>query len=663
MTHTLPPVLTLDRALPLHQAAAVARGRHRLALSPAAQARLADGHGRLQGVIAARRHVYGLTTGFGPLADRLVDPADGVTLQQNLVHHLASGVGPALDWDEARAMVLARLLSLVQGVSGASPAVAGALVALLNSPYAPEIPSRGTVGASGDLTPLAHMVLCLQGCGRLLTRDGARVDAAAVVGTALPRLDLSGRDGLALVNGTSAMTGCALLTAVDTAEALGVAIALSAAMAEVQRGRIEAWHPAFARYRPHPGQARVAAALIARVEGSDRVERRPVAASILAADETRGTSAGRRIGQDAYTLRCVPQVLGAVADTLDWHDRVVTTELQSVTDNPLFPAPAEDDPDLAPALHGGNFMGQHVGLASDALSNAVIVMAGLAERQIARLTDERLNDGLPAFLHRGRPGLNSGFMGAQVTATALLAELRAGGGAASIQSISTNGANQDVVSMGTIAARLVRKRLELTRHIHAILGLALAQAMDLRAEHDHRADRDERLHDSCDPTMDRCPEAGLQRQAPVVGPLPTAQGRPDSAVPVDAVPDRGVADSVLPDSGVPTLATAVLATAVADGMVADSPVSDTETMNGDPRATHTRKDDRSDGHSTQANAPDAGDPAALHGFSPAARSLHALVRRTSAPLLADRPLGPEITALADVLRGDPGSLRWSFQAA
>lgn len=549
MSHQFHPVLMLDRSLPLDQAAAVARGRCRIALSPAAEARLVDGHRRLQDVIAARRHVYGLTTGFGPLADRLVDPADVVLLQQNLVHHLAAGVGPALDWDEARAMVLARLLSVLQGISGASPTVAGVLVGLLNSPYAPAIPSRGTVGASGDLTPLAHMVLCLQGSGHFLTRDGLRRDAADVAGTAFPRLDLAGRDALALVNGTSAMTGCALLTAVDAAAALGVGVALSAVLAEVQGGRVEAWHPAFAAHRPHPGQARVANALRARVAGSGRVERKPVAATILDPGETRGAPSARRIGQDAYTLRCVPQVLGAVADTLDWHDRVVATELRSVTDNPLFPAPDGDgpgDPDLPPALHGGNFMGQHVGLASDALSNGVIVMAGLAERQIARLTDERLNDGLPAFLHRGTPGLNSGFMGAQVTATALLAELRAGAGAASVQSISTNGANQDVVSMGTIAARMVRHRLDLTRQIHAILALALAQAMELRT---------------------------------------------------------GCAAEV------------------------------------------------------------TGEAAALPGFSPSALALHALVRTVSATLHADRPLGPEITALAEVLRGDPGSLQSPVQAA
>ncbi|MEO1312877.1 MAG: aromatic amino acid ammonia-lyase, partial [Pseudomonadota bacterium] len=178
-------------------------------------------------------------------------------------------------------------------------------------------------------------------------------------------------------------------------------------------------------------------------------------------------------GQDAYTLRCVPQIIGACIDTMAWHRTIVETELCSATDNPIFPG----DPDR-PALHGGNFMGQHVGLASDALSNAILVLAGLMERQVARLTDERLNNGLPAFLAGGTSGLNSGFMGAQVTATALLAEMRSNAGAVSVQSISTNAANQDVVSMGTIAARKCADHLRETNRIQAILALCIAQGVD-----------------------------------------------------------------------------------------------------------------------------------------------------------------------------------------
>ncbi len=468
--------IILDRDLSLADARAIIDGAVRIALHPGASARCAASHDRLQQVIAEDRHVYGLTTGFGPLANRLVDKSCGAALQQNLVHHLASGVGPNLDWASGRAVVLARLMSILQGASGASDAAIGTLVTLLNADLSPCLPSQGTVGASGDLTPLAHMVLCFQGRGAFSDRAGhVLAGAAALEHLGLQPIDLTRRDGLALVNGTSAMTGIAVLNADQAGRAVAWSIALTAAMAETQQGRVEAWHPAFAQLRPHARQGDAADQLRHHLTGSERVIRTHLA-------DRRLTDLGPRTeehaAQDAYTLRCAPQVIGAVWDTLDWHNQIVLTELTSVTDNPIFP-PAEADDVLV--LHGGNFMGQHVGLASDALANALCVLAGLAERQVARITDETLNRGLPAFLHQGAPGLNSGFMGAQVTATALLAEMRMIG-AASVQSISTNGANQDVVSMGTIAARHVQTKLKMLSQIQAILALCLAQAIDLQSE-------------------------------------------------------------------------------------------------------------------------------------------------------------------------------------
>ncbi len=466
----------LDDHLDLETANAVAEGRTRLALSGAARDRCARAHERLGRIIGERRHVYGVTTGFGPLANRLVGSGNGVALQQNLIHHLASGLGPPLGWAESRAVVLARLVSIARGASGASDASVRALEGVLASDLAPWLPSRGTVGASGDLTPLAHLVLCLQGRGRFITRAGELIEG----GEALRRLgqaplSLQSRDGLALVNGTSAMTGIALRNAQAARRAGDWALALTAALAECLAGRAEAWHPEFARLRPHPGQVRAAADLRRRIKGSARVETRPIALRRL---DVPHLATEDLPGQDAYTLRCAPQVVGAFLDQAEWHDRVAEIELNSVTDNPILP---EDyDP---PALHGGNFMGQHVALASDALATAVVTLAGLAERQVARLTDERLNHGLPAFLHGGEGGLNSGFMGAQVTATAILAEMRATG-PASVHSLSTNGANQDVVSLGTIAARLAAAKLGALAEIQAILALCVAQAMEHRGGSD-----------------------------------------------------------------------------------------------------------------------------------------------------------------------------------
>lgn len=466
--------IVVDQYLTLQDAERVIGQKAQLTLQSSAIARCAAAHERLRRAIAEDRHIYGLTTGFGPLANRLVDRKSGTQLQQNLVHHLASGVGPWFDWASARAMVLSRLMSILQGVSGASEVAINALVALLNSDLSPCVPRKGTVGASGDLTPLAHMVLCFQGRGAFRNQAGDTFHGA----DGLARLDLmpltlEHRDGLALVNGTSAMTGLAVLSANSAERAINWAIRLTAAFAEVQGGRVEAWHHTFADVRPHPGQISVTQELCCAVAQSARVETAFLCARRLT-DQAPAIEADA--GQDAYTLRCAPQVIGAVRDTLDWHNTVVQTELCSATDNPLFPEGNE----TPLALHGGNFMGQHVGLASDALANALCVLASLAERQIARLTDERLNRGLPAFLHEGVPGLNSGMMGAQVTATALLAEMRTSG-AASIQSISTSAANQDVVSMGTIAARLCQSKLVCLFQIQAILALCVAQAIDIQS--------------------------------------------------------------------------------------------------------------------------------------------------------------------------------------
>jgi tyrosine ammonia-lyase len=330
------------------------------------------------------------------------------------------------------------------------------------------------VGASGDLTPLAHVALCLQGRAPFQDRGGAAVPAGHVFAAlGLPPLDMSQRDGLALVNGTSAMTGLAVLNQHGFARAAAWQLVLTAGIAELLSARAEAWDDALCDARPHPGQRVAAAALRRLTRAAPRIARGFIADRRLAAGSmtTEATA-----GQDAYTLRAAPQIVGACLDTAAWHAQMTETELNAATDNPIFPT---DHP--SPALHGGNFMGCHVALASDALAGAVVVLAGHAERLIARVTDERLNGGLPPFLHRGEAGLNSGLMGAQVTATALLAEMRARGGAAAVQSISTNGANQDVVSMGTIAARIARTQLGQLAHIHAIAALCVAQGRDILA--------------------------------------------------------------------------------------------------------------------------------------------------------------------------------------
>lgn len=468
----------LDGPLPLDHAVAVVEGRAEIAIGDEAAQRMRDAHRRLVRCIDEGRVVYGVTTGFGPLSDRLVSPADIETLQRNLVYHLASGVGAPMPWAAARATVLARLSSMAQGWSGVSADVVDLMVGLLNSPYAPRIPEKGTVGASGDLTPLSHMALALMGEGAFINRYGAPVDALSVFETiGRPPMTLAARDGLALVNGTSAMTGVAAVNGAVAERLLQWSETLAVAQAELLGGRIEAWRPEFSAARPHPGQIRSAAALRRLADGADRIDRAAAAEQRLAPEMQSAGAHERRDAamQDPYTLRCAPQLFGAARDVLSFHQSVTERELNAATDNPIF---IDDAPG---ALHGGNFMGAHIAQASDALSNTVIMLAGAAERRIARLTDEKRNGGLPAFLHRGQPGLNSGFMGAQVTATALLAEMRARGGPASVQSISTNADNQDVVSMGTIAARGAAEALTALSQILAIEALAVAQAMEITA--------------------------------------------------------------------------------------------------------------------------------------------------------------------------------------
>ncbi|MEM9726212.1 MAG: aromatic amino acid ammonia-lyase, partial [Pseudomonadota bacterium] len=466
----------LDQHLCIDDAAAIAQGVAQLSLGPTARARIAAARDRLKRCIDERRLVYGLTTGFGPLANRITDPADIETLQRNLIYHLASGVGAPLDWAAARATALARLASIAQGWSGASDHAVALLVALVNSDLAPVIPCKGTVGASGDLTPLSHLALALMGEGRFMDRAGAEVDSAAVFERwRMEPLTLAERDGLALVNGVSAMTGVALLNADVAQRLIDRSEQLQVAHAELLSGRMEAWRPEFGDARPHPGQRAAIRSLGDWADGGARLRRSPAAERILPEDMTPTTEPAPL--QDPYSTRCAPQILGAVRDTARFHREVVERELNAASDNPIFIEAAPG------ALHGGNFMGCHVALASDALLNAVMVLAGHAERRIARLCDEKKNGGLPAFLHQGAPGLNSGFMGAQVTSTALLAEMRARGGAASAQSLPTNADNQDVVSMGTISARGVAAALEDAARILAIEALAVAQGVDLlRAE-------------------------------------------------------------------------------------------------------------------------------------------------------------------------------------
>ena len=460
---------------------AVATGSASAALHPTAAVRAARSEAMIADAVRTRRAIYGVTTGYGPLADNQVDPAHGEALQRKLVYHLATGVGAALPPVEARAVVAARLAALSQGLSAVRPELLAWLCECLDRGLAPIIPEKGTVGASGDLTPLAHMALAFMGEGAFWRGGASAPAASALAEVGLAPLALGHKEGLALVNGTSAMAGIAALNGVRARRLLRVSALLTVAYAETLGGHRGAWHPLTARARPHPGQRRACALLWSLTEDAPRlVPFSPVPPAIADAGAD-GVAHAQGLPQDAYSIRCAPQLLGAVDDMLVHHDGIVGIELSAVTDNPLV------FPDEDAIVHAGNFFGQHVSFASDSLANAVTMLGVWCERQVARLTDASLNRGLPPFLQGEATGLNSGFMGAQVTASALVAELRAKSAPASIQSVPTNANNQDVVTMGTIAARRARDATLDVSRILAIQALCVAQAIDLRMREDDRS--------------------------------------------------------------------------------------------------------------------------------------------------------------------------------
>ncbi|WP_404417987.1 histidine ammonia-lyase [Marinospirillum sp.] len=466
--------LQAETSLTLQELEAIALGA-RLELSEAHWQAVARCREFLDQLIAGKRRIYGVTTGYGPLANTYVDTESSAQLQQGLVHHLTSGTGPLLKKEQVRAIMAARAVTLARGHSAIRPEALQLLLDCLEKDLIPQVPAIGTVGASGDLTPLAHITLGLMGQGDVWLKEANLPAQQALQQAGLQPLNPQGKDALALVNGTSAMTAIAALNACQAKRLLELSVSLTGLYGELLNGHLEALQPGLAQLRPHPGQLWAQEALLAACVDSQRLQGVEQPPPRLPEDLAAGTARHNQpLPQDAYTFRCAPQHLGAVKDTLDFHQQVVEREVWSVTDNPLFL------PDTQEVLHGGNFFGQHVALAADALNNALITLAVHSERRIARITDPSMNQGLPPFLRGNNNGLHSGFMGAQVTATALVAEMRTQASPASIQSIATNANNQDVVTMGTLAARRCATTLERLTELLAIESLILSQGYELR---------------------------------------------------------------------------------------------------------------------------------------------------------------------------------------
>jgi histidine ammonia-lyase len=425
----------------------------------------------VESLAAQPRAIYGINTGFGPLSGFRVATEDLAQHQINLLRHLLVGQGALFSAAETRAIMLARINALARGYSGVREELIDLLLAALNRGILPEIPSEGSVGASGDLVPLAHMAGLLVGFGYARV-NGKRLPAGDALRQAgLKPIVLQCKEGLALVNGTSVMTALAALSTLEAARLLQWMELLTACLYQALGGEPEALCAQAHKARGFRGQSRVARRI------SDALRTHPDFARRI--DEHQWGSHPKPVDggaeiQDPYSLRCAPQILGAFQEA-HWHvEQVVTRELNASTDNPLI------FPDTGMVIHCGNFYGQQIAMVSDYQRLGLIKLALLADRQLEQLVNWRYSRGLPPLLAGGAPGLNSGLAGAQLLATSLAAEARLLGGAASIQTIPTNANNQDVVSMGCIAAKMTRSMLPLLWKLVAIEALALAQAADLR---------------------------------------------------------------------------------------------------------------------------------------------------------------------------------------
>ena len=415
-------------------------------------------------IVIGNKVAYAITTGVGKLSDVRIMGDQIRELQVNLVRSHAFGVGAPLPVAETRAMMILRANSLAKGHSGVRAIIIDTLCEMLNRGVTPFVPSQGSVGASGDLAPLAHLALSLIGEGECLDSNDGRIPAAEALKRAqIKPLVLEAKETISLINGTQAMLAVgtlALLAAeilVDTADVLG---GLSC---DALKGTDAAFDERIHNARPHNGQLKSAANLRRMLEGSQIRESHRECGRV----------------QDAYSLRCIPQVHGAVRDTLAHCRSVFETEANSAVDNPLvfITDPKNDQGDV---ISGGNFHGEPLAFALDFLAIALSALAGISERRIERLVNPALSEGLPPFLAPGA-GLNSGFMMPQVTAAALVSENKVLAHPASVDSITTSGNKEDYVSMGMTAALKLKRVVENTRNVLAIEAMAVAQALDFLA--------------------------------------------------------------------------------------------------------------------------------------------------------------------------------------
>ena len=448
------PLTVNDGGLNIDDIVGVARQYSPVSIAPEALQRIARSRAMLEKLVDEETVVYGITTGFGRFSDVIISRKDAIELQRNLIASHAAAVGKPLPEEVVRAALLLRINALARGYSGVRPLVVERLIDILNKEITPVIPEQGSLGASGDLAPLAHMALVLTGQGEAFYQGRRMSGEEAMAAAGIEPITLVEKEGLALINGTQVMTAIGSLAYYDSINILKASLITAALTLEAQLAIPDAFDPLIAGVRPYRGHRYSAASIIRLVEGS----------RLIGSDRSKV--------QDAYSLRCIPQVHGATVNALDYIKSILEVEVNSVNDNPML------FPDENRVLSGGNFHGQPVAQAMDFLAIAVAELGSITERRIERLVNPALS-GLPPFLVK-EGGLNSGLMIAQYTAASIVSENKILCHPASVDSIPSSANQEDHVSMGTTAARKARKVVDNVARVIGIELLTAAQAVDFR---------------------------------------------------------------------------------------------------------------------------------------------------------------------------------------
>jgi histidine ammonia-lyase len=441
---------------------AVAREGAKIELSASALDGMAKTRAWIDELAGGETAVYGISTGFGALANRHIAPADRVQLQKSLIRSHAAGIGPSVEREVVRALMLLRLKTLASGRTGARPVVAQTMAAILNAGITPVVHEFGSLGCSGDLAPLAHCAMVLMGEGRAVDAAGVERPVPELLAEAgITPLELQEKEGLALINGTDGMLGMLILAIHDLRRLLDHSDVIAAMSVEGLMGTDQVFRPELHEpLRPHPGQAKSAANMLAALKGSE-----------IVASHRHGDN---RV-QDAYSLRCAPQVAGAVRDTIEYAALVATRELAAAVDNPVVLESGE-------VTSNGNFHGAPVAYVLDFLAIAATDLGSISERRTDRMLDKSRNQDLPPFL-AGDAGVDSGLMIAQYTAAGLVSDSKRLAVPASVDSIPSSAMQEDHVSMGWHAGRKLRKVVDNLRAILAIEYIGAARCIDLRAPH------------------------------------------------------------------------------------------------------------------------------------------------------------------------------------